>query len=266
MRSIVHLSDLHFGALDPATLDPLIGFMRERAPDLVVVTGDLTQRARPGEFAAARRFLERVPSALVIVPGNHDIPLLNPWRRFARPRLRLERDFGPFASVFSDDEMHVVGLDTARSLTVAGGRVNRAQLHRAREAFARARPTAVRLVASHHPLVSLGEGGRRARVGRWRLVGDLVGDAAVDVALSGHVHRSQCGVVELGGRGVVVVSAGTATSQRRREGVNGFHVVTLHPDALDVARMHFVGGRFAPSGAAQRFRRRGSSGWTPSFR
>lgn len=85
MRTIAHLSDLHFGREDPALIPVLLEDIRGASPDIVVVSGDLTQRARRREFAAARSFLNRISFPLLVVPGNHDIPLFDVVRRFARP-------------------------------------------------------------------------------------------------------------------------------------------------------------------------------------
>src|SRR5262245_50561815 len=82
MRTIVHLSDLHFGATRDEAIAPLAMVVATLQPDLVAVSGDLTQRARPWQFIAAREFLERLPCAKVIVPGNHDVPLYNLYERF----------------------------------------------------------------------------------------------------------------------------------------------------------------------------------------
>lgn len=82
MRTIVHLSDLHFGRVDYGLVDPLIDAIREIRPDLVAVSGDLTQRARTAQFIEARRFLDALPKPLIAVPGNHDVPLYNPLARF----------------------------------------------------------------------------------------------------------------------------------------------------------------------------------------
>src|SRR5690242_8777714 len=100
MRTILHLSDLHFGRTDPALIDPLLAAAREIAPDVVVVSGDLTQRARRAEFAAARAFLDALPSPQIVIPGNHDVPLYDVFSRFFRRLDRYQRtiteDLEPF--------------------------------------------------------------------------------------------------------------------------------------------------------------------------
>ena len=91
MAVLVHLSDLHFGRVDERLLDPLVAAVTAARPDVVVISGDLTQRAKRPEFEAARAFIARLPGPRVIVPGNHDVPLYNVVDRFLRPLARFRR-------------------------------------------------------------------------------------------------------------------------------------------------------------------------------
>ena len=91
MRTLVHLSDLHFGKVDEALLQPLHDLVHRIAPDVVVVSGDLTQRAKTEEFEAAKAWLDTLPGPQIIVPGNHDISLYNVFRRFLQPLTRYKR-------------------------------------------------------------------------------------------------------------------------------------------------------------------------------
>ena len=110
MRTIVHLSDLHFGALDPRLIDPLVAAVASLAPSLVAISGDLTQRARHRQFREAREFLARLPSPQLVVPGNHDVPLFDVAERLADPLGRFARYItAEFAPAFADDELVVVG-------------------------------------------------------------------------------------------------------------------------------------------------------------
>src|SRR3984893_1388274 len=108
MRTVVHLSDLHFGRVDPRLVPPLVQTIQAIAPDLIAVSGDLTQRARRSQFVQARAFLERLPFPRIIVPGNHDVPLYNIVARFLNPladyRRYIAHDLEP---VFVDEEMIV---------------------------------------------------------------------------------------------------------------------------------------------------------------
>src|SRR5688500_4193406 len=123
MRTLVHLSDLHTGRVDPAVLAALISSIARAQPDLVVLSGDLTQRATTTQFREARAFLDALGAPTLVIPGNHDVPLLNVARRFFGPLDRDQRyitsDLEP---VVMDDEMIVVGLNTARALAWGEGR------------------------------------------------------------------------------------------------------------------------------------------------
>ena len=129
MRTIVHLSDLHFGRLDPRMVAPLVAAVDAVGPDLVAVSGDLTQRARRGQFADAHAFLAALRFPRLVVPGNHDVPLYDIATRFLRPLARYRRfianDVEP---IFADEEIIAIGLNSARSLTFGRGRLNELQI------------------------------------------------------------------------------------------------------------------------------------------
>src|SRR5258706_3334705 len=148
MRTLVHLSDIHFGRVDARCVPPLVRTIQGLAPDLVALSGDLTQRARISQFVQARGFLRRLPFPQVVVPGNHDVPLFNLAARFLSPfdwyRRYITDDLEP---VFQDGEVIVVGLNSARSLPFhGGGRLSEAQVTRAAARLAGAPPDAVRIV------------------------------------------------------------------------------------------------------------------------
>src|SRR5258708_19013687 len=103
MRSIAHISDLHFGRHDPVIATGLLADLAAEKPDLIAISGDLTQRARRAEFAAAREFLDRLPAPAIAVPGNHDVPLYNPLRRGFRPAQRVHSYLTPHQLPFFPD-------------------------------------------------------------------------------------------------------------------------------------------------------------------
>src|SRR6185436_13055108 len=134
MRTLAHLSDLHFGRVDYTVRDAVVTNLQTLKPDVVVVSGDLTQRARSHQFQEARQFLDALPQPQIVVPGNHDVPLYNFFARFGRPldkyRRHITEDLQPF---YQDDEVAIVGINTARSLTTKYGRINERQIAGARE-------------------------------------------------------------------------------------------------------------------------------------
>ncbi len=253
MRTLVHLSDLHFGDVDARTLEPLTRIVGSLAPDIVVVSGDLTQRARPRQFRQARAFLDGLPGPQVVVPGNHDIPLVNLLARFAAPLARyrsaISADVEPS---YIDAEVAVIGLNSARSGTWKAGRLNEEQLASARLRLTALPDSIVKVVVTHHPL-DLPPGGReRDVVGRARKAMAAFADARVDVFLSGHLHVGHAGRTSerfpMEERFALVVHAGTATSNRQRGEENSFNLLRLQGGRIGIVRFSWSpeGGAFLP--------------------
>jgi 3',5'-cyclic AMP phosphodiesterase CpdA len=256
LRAIAHLSDLHFGRHDPRLAEALLASLSEQAANLVVVTGDLTQRARTREFQAARSFLDRISPPKLIIPGNHDVPLYNVIARLWRPYAKFERhialaaDKSPFFVV--DSEIAVLGINTARRLTGKNGRVSYAQMHQIKTVLGGQTNGVFRVLATHHPLAIPSSGDPIELVGRSRGALGAIASAGVHLLLSGHYHRSVSGEVaaELAAnRTVLVVHAGTAISVRRRGGdPNAYNLIRLDKERLSIAVLDAEGaGRFRQS-------------------
>ncbi len=241
MRTIVHLSDLHFGRTDPALVEPLLKTIRELNPTLIAVSGDLTQRARSHQFQEAREFLDALPQPKIVVPGNHDIPLYNIYNRFLRPLDKYRRyiadDLRP---VYADDEMIVVGVSTARSLVIKGGRINQEQLAHVREKFCALPDEAVKILVTHHPFDLPSAHDDRDLVGRAKMAMAGLAECGADVFLAGHLHVSHTGNTaaryNIRGHSALVVQAGTATSTRGRGETNSFNVLRLAHPKISVER------------------------------
>src|SRR5215216_51557 len=241
MRTIVHLSDLHFGRVNPSLLDPLLTVVREVAPDLVAISGDLTQRARSYQFQQARSFLDALPKPQTVVPGNHDIPLHNLFARFLEPLTKYKRyitdDLQP---VYEDEEVAIVGVNTARSLVVKGGRINETQVGRLRDKFCSLGSGVVKAVVTHHPF-DLPEGhDERDLLGRAKMAMTGLADCGADLFLAGHLHISHTGHTKrynIRGHSALVVQAGTATSTRERGEANSFNLVRIVYPAIIVERL-----------------------------
>ena len=266
MRTLVHLSDLHFGRVDPALLGPLAATVSALAPDVVVVSGDLTQRARSAEFARAAEFLARLPGPRVVVPGNHDVPLYNLLDRVLRPlakyRRHIEPDLNPS---HTDDEIAVLGVNTARALVVKNGRINAAQLAWLRERLRRLPDQVVKVVVTHHPFDVPSGIEADQRVGRAGLAMRLFAQCGVDVLLAGHLHTGHSASTgaryALAGYEALVISAGTATSTRVRGVANSFNLLRLRKDRIEVDRFGWqdLGQRFAV--ASREVFERQRNGW-----
>ena len=239
MRTIVHLSDLHFGRIDAALLDPLVATVEAARPDVVAISGDLTQRARTRQFEQARAFLDRLPRPQIVVPGNHDVPLYDVLRRFAAPLRRYTRiitdDLSP---MYRDDEIAIIGLNTARSLTFKGGRINVGQVGLVARHFAGLDDSILRVVVTHHPFDLPEHGAQAALIGRATMAMQALADCGVDLLLSGHLHHAHAGDTssryEIPGFSALVVQAGTATSTRSRGESNALNIIRAGTARIEV--------------------------------
>ena len=260
MRTLVHMSDLHFGRVDQSLLQPLIDRVKSIGPDLIVVSGDLTQRARSAQFKQAWEFLDELSAPRIVVPGNHDVPLHNILARFFRPLHKYRRyitdELEPF---FVDDEIAVLGLNTARSLTIKNGRINETQLERVRARLLPLPADVTRIVVTHHPLDLPQDHGSKALVGRARMAMAMFAQCRIDLLLAGHLHVGQTGNTAtryaIPGHTALVIHAGTATSTRGRGQANSFNVIKIDRPTIVVERWEWTStGATFIAAAPQRFR------------
>jgi len=267
VRTVIHLSDLHFGRLDERAVEPLLETIREIKPDVVAVSGDLTQRARSEQFKAARAFLDALPRVpQVVVPGNHDVPLYNVWARFAQPLAKFRRyitdDLEPF---YADAEIAMLGLNTARALTTKHGRVNRRQVARIRERLCPFSDEIVKLVVTHHPFDVPAGTDARELVGRAEVAMEALAACGADVLLAGHLHISHTGHTakryRIAHRSALVVQAGTATSARGRGEANSFNVLLVKQPYINVQRHAWQPAQKTFTLAASEHFRHTPTGW-----
>ena len=264
MRTLVHLSDLHFGRTDPAVVATLPRTVESIRPDAVVVSGDLTQRAREKEFLQARTFLASLPGPQIVVPGNHDVPLYRVWERFLSPLGKYRRHIGSdLQPCFIDAEMAVLGVNTARSLTFKGGRINEEQMRSIHRRFDPLPEQLTKIVVTHHPFDLPDQPENDELVGRASQAMQVFAGCGVDLLLAGHFHATQAGDTsrrhELPGYAALAVQAGTATSTRGRGETNSFNVVRVEPRAVAVETWAWQPERrrFEP-GRVHRFARDGA--------
>ncbi len=266
MARLVHLSDLHFGAHDQRLVDAVADRVDEEKPDLVVISGDFTQRARTEQFKEACDFLERLRDSghdVLAVPGNHDVPLYDVFRRFLSPLTRYQRYIDDtLCPVHQLAGVTVLGINTARSLTFSEGRINEEQIQFIRDTFSRSDPAAMRVLVTHHPLFALpvGETGEvKQAVGRSELALDAAGEAGVDMLLAGHHHtassHSARDLVTRAGP-ALVVQAGTATSIRLRDESQSFNRIDIEAETVTLTLQNWSGDKFESS-TAQKYVREG---------
>ena len=264
MPKIIHLSDLHFGAHDPVIVTAVEKRLDHEAAELVVISGDFTQRAHTDQFKEAGEFIERIRAAgheVLAVPGNHDVPLYNVFRRFLSPLTRykkfIDETLCPFIQI---DGAAVLGINTARSLTFKNGHVSHEQMDHIRETFADIDVHQPRILVTHHPLFAL-------PVGDGPELGHLMDDqqdaltaiaeAGVDLLLAGHNHRASindAAALVHGSGKALVIQAGTATSTRVRGEEQSFNRIEIDEHGVRVTVQRWNGSEFL-SGDSEFFKR-----------
>ena len=267
MRTLVHRSDLHFGRIDKALIEPLLNTVREVSPDLVVISGDLTQHARREQFLAARAFLDSLPQPQLVVPGNHDVPLYNVAARFFQPlqsyRSHISSELFPS---YEDEEIAMMGINTARSFTRDRGSIDSAQVEHARRFFAGVDSRKIKIVVTHHPFDIPAELANKYVVRKAAEAMRVLSECQADLFLSGHAHLSFAETsvrrYMTAAHASLIVQAGTAISTRTRRMPNSFNVLRLERPRIMIE--HWIWNRDAERFSADLRRefQHTSGGWT----
>lgn len=249
MRLIAHISDLHFGHEDRRVAEALLDELTALSPALIAISGDLTQRAKRSEFMAARTYLRRLNAPYLVVPGNHDIPLYNLVHRFAQPlnlyQEYITRDLNPF---FLDEEIAVMGINSARSLTIKNGRISPEQLTQLKAKLCTIDNKIFKILVTHHQFIP--PPGKKPR--------NLIGGAlpalkdlelgGVDLLLAGHLHLGYTGDIRthhpLTNRSMIVAQAGTAISTRHRGETNSYNLISIQADTVTISLRLWNGKNF----------------------
>ena len=195
MRQILHISDVHFGPPHLSELSAgVLAFIEDLEPDLVVISGDLTQRAKPRQFQEARQFVDQIPVRSLVVPGNHDVPLYRVWERFLNPYGAYRRHFSEeLEPVYRDDELLVVGINTAHGWTFKDGRIRLRRLLEVAQVLEEAPPGVLKVVVAHHHLIPPPWFGTQRVLTNAYEAMELFTSVGVDLVLSGHLHQSFIG-------------------------------------------------------------------------
>lgn len=266
---IAHLSDTHFGTERPEVVAALLDTLAALRPSVVILSGDITQRARAPEFEAARRFVDALPrdAERVLIPGNHDIPLYNLWRRITAPHADYERWLGPRESLRRFGAVTVLALDSTHPALGKYGRLAAPRLRaRLREARAASAPDGLLLVIAHQPLwTAWGADRSQTLIGRHHTA-RVLSEARADVVFSGHVHVPFIGTSAASDPALawrfLMCGAGTAVSHRTRPGApNSLNVLDVDAaaPAVQITRHDWQGSRFDATDTA--VFRRGRTGW-----
>ena len=261
MLTILHGSDLHFGkAYLPRVGDAFVRAAWEVAPQLVIISGDLTQRAKVGEYEAAREYLARLPAVpRVVIPGNHDVPLYRIFERLLDPYRNYRRYIAQeLDTVTRVPGAVVVALNSSAPHTaITNGRIRPRQLDLAARVFQDASADEARIVVSHHHFAPAPDYQGDTQLPRGKEILDAFNQMGVELIFGGHLHRAYIGNSldvypgEDRRHGIVIVQSGTTTSRRgraREQAKNSFNVVRVGADHLEVTHyMYFEEiDRFAP--------------------
>lgn len=255
MRTIAQISDLHFGRTDPRAVEAVARDLHEQKPDVLVISGDLTQRARAWQFRAAAQFMARLPGPQLVIPGNHDIPLFDVVRRFLSPlhnyTRHITQDLIPF---FKDDEIAILGVNSARSWTWRlngfwkDGRLNTEQLGLIRDFFSQFPEPFFKVLVTHHPFIPPPGERRHGIIGQAGRALDMFERVGIDMLLAGHLHLGYSGDVrthhEAVKRSILSVQAGTAVSTRKREEANAYNFITVDGAHVTISVRALTGNTF----------------------
>lgn len=235
---ILHLSDLHFGTEKPACLSAIRQFCLDHLPEAIVVSGDLTQRARYKQFYDCRQFLESLNIPYLVVPGNHDIPLYHLWNRVFNPFMRYQMFFGSMEKTLETAHFYIIGVNSIRRRYHTRGHISLAQIQHIDQLLQRAPSNKIKLLVAHQPFYTPPDDPHGIKdcpvLGRIAL--ESWGKSGLHALLHGHLH--QCAVYDLNqiyglncNHPVLDIHAGTATSYRLHHGMpNSFNMITENAD------------------------------------
>ena len=217
MSVLLQISDTHFGTEQPLVVEAVVALAAQQRPDVVVLSGDITQRARPAQFRAAKAFVDRLGAPVLAVPGNHDIALFDLWARLTRPYARYTKVFGAnLEPVFSSPDLLVIGVNTTRAWRHKHGEVSTAQIDRVATLLTAASPQQLRVVVVHQP-AAVPQAEERYNLLRGHHAALQVWSAAgADLVLGGHIHLPYALALDGLARRLWVLQAGTAVSSRTR--------------------------------------------------
>jgi len=248
MKKIIHISDLHFGTQNNYLAEILLNDIKNYRPDLVVISGDLTQRAKSSQYEEAADFLSKVKCPYIAVPGNHDISLWNIFKRFFKPLKRFQAHISDEEfPTYSDDSMEVVGINSARSLTIMGGRISEEQIKHLKDHFCKFPASKFKAIVVHHNLIPSDNIRSHKIVGRSRKLISELKDCGIDMIFSGHIHQYFSGDVQKFHKdsdSIILVQAGTALSSRTRRDKNSYNHIEIENEQYRIKLMEYKGKEF----------------------
>jgi len=261
MPTIAHISDLHFNCVASVVAAALVADLQENPPQVLAITGDLTQRGRRRQYAAAAAFIRQLPKPQILTVGNHDIPLFDILRRIRRPldryRQYITDELAPFYHI---DSLAIAALNTACSWTWRwngfwrDGRISSPQLRQLEDRVRALAPATFKILVTHHPFLPPPRGHFHPVVGAEQAV-QIFEQLGIDMILSGHLHKPYSGDLRTYypwlSRSMLCSQAGTAISTRRRRDPNAYNVITVDSSDITIATRCWNGSAFEQSELAR---------------
>jgi len=249
VKVIGHVSDLHFGTEDVNVAEALVTDLFKLNLSLLVISGDLTQRARRKQFLNAKKYLSRLPFPQLVIPGNHDIPLFDIFRRIFMPLKRYKKHINnELAPFYTTEGLAVLGLNTARPYKWKNGEISGEQIELVKSKMCNIPDQWFKIVVTHHPFIPPPSGELADLVDKAELAVDVIDPCGIDLLLAGHLHHGYTGDIRkhypTSKRTVIVAQAGTAISDRIREEPNSYNVVFVYDQAFEISVRVFSNNGF----------------------
>lgn len=241
MRKIIHISDMHFGRIDQTILYPLSKAIEREKPNLVIISGDFTQRARTMEFKEAKSFVDNIKYPMLVIPGNHDIsPLFSPLARIFAPYKRYKKYISEkLEPVYIDNEIAVAGMNTVRSHAIKDGRINKKQIANIKKWFGGLSDDVVKIVVTHHPLDTHESYGDHKLAKKSFSTLRALSEVGVDAYLSGHFHFTSAVETvkrhKIGNYSAIAIQAGTVSTRTRHNEKASFNIITINKKSFSIA-------------------------------
>jgi len=249
MKILAQISDLHFGTEDKLVAEALVKDLNQLCLSLLIVSGDLTQRARKKQFINARSYLSRLPKPQLVIPGNHDIPLFDVFRRIFMPLTRYKKYISSdLTPLHSEEGLAVLGLNTARPYKWKNGEISKEQIALVKSQMCSVPDEYFKIVVTHHPFIPPPNDDLTDLVNKAQLAIDVIDPCGIDLLLAGHLHHGYTGDIRKhypsSARSIIVAQAGTAISNRVREEPNSYNVISINEDWFEICVRVFNGSNF----------------------
>ncbi|MBA2711271.1 MAG: metallophosphoesterase [Tatlockia sp.] len=231
---IIQISDLHFGMHNPALIEPFLNDLRVIKPDLILISGDLTQRAKEDQFNMAKNFLAQLPAPFLIVPGNHDIPLYNPFSRIFNPFYAYKREISSelLETSFTNDEINVLGVNSVNPYKIKDGKLSKETLDRIRNHFSDSSGH-LNILFFHHNLNYFS--GMHHPLNNAEEFIDYLKISPIHMVCTGHLHYANVKIISKNeSQKFALLHAGSLFCERSRDKMNSYYLIETNQLSCDI--------------------------------